>query len=78
LRQANVGEARQNLIVEGKDFQTREGFMPKAVVPSHQLSLVVGSGEGILVLLGKRRRRVECQPMMMNGVRVRSLVGRRR
>ena len=52
--------------------------MPEAVVPSHQLSLVVGSGEGILVLLGKRRRRVERQRVTMIGVRVRSLVGRRR
>ncbi len=77
-RRANVGEARRNLTVEGKDFQTQEGFVPEMVVPSHQLSLVVGSREGILILLGERRRRVECQRVTMNGVGVRSLVGRRR
>jgi hypothetical protein len=73
-RRVNVGETRRNLTVEGEDFQTREGFVPEAVVPSHQLSLVVGSGEGILVLLGKMRRQVERQRVMMNGFRVRSLV----
>jgi hypothetical protein len=78
LRRANVGEARWNLTVEGKDFQTQEGFVPKAVVPLHQLSLVIGSGEGILVLLGKRRRWVEHQHVRINGVGVRSLIGRRR
>jgi hypothetical protein len=77
-RRADVGEPLRYLSVEGEDFQTQEGFVPEAVVPSHQLSLVVGSREGILVLLGKRRRRVEHQRVTMNGIRVRSLVGRRR
>ena len=77
-RRVNVGEAHWNLTVEGKDFQTQEGFVPEAVVPSHQLSVVLESREGILVLLGKRRRRVERQRVMMNGVGMRSLVGRRR
>jgi hypothetical protein len=77
-RWANVGEAHRNLTVEGEDFQTQEGFMPEAVVPLHQLSLVIESREGILLLLDKRRRWVKRQCMTMNGVGVRSLVGRRR
>jgi hypothetical protein len=77
-RQADVGKPLWYLAVEGEDFQTQEGFMPEASVPLHQLSLVVRSGEGILVILGERRRRVKRQRVTMNGVRVRSLVGKRR
>jgi hypothetical protein len=77
-RRAEVGEPLWYLAVEGEDFQMQEWFVPKAVVPSHQLSLVIGSGEGILILLDERRRRVERQRVMMNGVGVQSLVGRRR
>ncbi len=76
-RWANVGEACRNLTVEGKGLESREGFVPEAVVPMHQFSLVVGSGEGIFILLGKSRRRVKHQCLTMDGIRV-SLVGRRR
>jgi hypothetical protein len=77
LRRANVGEACRNLTVEGKGLESREGFVPKAVVPTHQFSLVVGSGEGIFILLGERRRWVKHQFCTMDGIGV-SLVGRRR
>ncbi len=77
-RRADVGNPLWYLAVEGEDFQMREGSMPKAVVPLHQLSLVVGSKKGILVLLGERRRWVDSQRVTMNSVEVRSLLGRRR
>jgi hypothetical protein len=51
----DLGELLGNLSIEGKEAELLEGEMTKAVVPSHELGLVIGCWERVLLVLLKRR-----------------------
>ena len=68
-RGANASKALGDLAIFGKSLEASEGLVAEAVVPSHQLSLIVGRGNAILVLLGERRRRVVAKGISNDGRR---------
>jgi hypothetical protein len=55
----DLGKLLGNLSIKGKEAELLEGGMTKAVVPSHELSLVIGRQERVLLVLLKRRRWIE-------------------
>ncbi len=56
----DLGELHGNLSIKGKEVELLEGGMTKAVAPLHELGLVIGRQERVLlVLLLKRRRWIE-------------------
>jgi hypothetical protein len=55
----DLGELLGNLSIKGKEAELLEGGMTKAVVPSHELGLVIGHQERVLLVLFKRRRWIE-------------------
>ena len=52
----DLGKLLGNLSIKGKEAELLEGGMTDAVVPSHELSLVIRRRERVLLLLLKRRR----------------------
>jgi hypothetical protein len=59
-RGTNRGESSWNLAVGRKPLELGERHVPKAVVPTHQLSFIIRSGNRVLVLLLERRGGIEC------------------
>jgi hypothetical protein len=52
----DLGELLGNLSIKGKEAELLEGGMNEAVVPSHELGLVIRHQERVLFVLLKRRR----------------------
>ena len=55
----DLGKLLGNLCIKGKEAELLEGGMTKAVVPLHELGLVIGRRERVLLVLLKRRRWIE-------------------
>ncbi len=74
-RGTNRGASSWNLALGCKPLELGEWHMPKAVVPKHQLSLVIGIGDRVLLLLLKRRGRIEREGVATSDVRMHSKLG---
>jgi hypothetical protein len=55
----DFGQLLRDLAISRELLEPTEGEMAEAVVPTHELGLIVGSGERILVVVVEDRRRVE-------------------
>ncbi len=55
----DLGELLGNLSIKGKEAELLEGGMTEVIVPSHELGLVIGRQERVLLVLLKRRRWIE-------------------
>jgi hypothetical protein len=75
---ANVRKLGWNLAVSRKLFQFCVGGVPETIMPSHEFSLVVGSGNGVLIVILEDWRGVEGEGVMTKKVRVRGKLRRRR
>ncbi len=72
------GESLWNLTVGCKPLELGEWHVPKAVVPTHQLSIVIRSGDRVLVLLLERRGGIKCEGLVKSDIGMRSKLGGRR
>ncbi len=77
-RGTNRGESLWNLAIGFKPLELEERHVPKAVVPTHQLSLVIRSSNRVLILLLERREGIECEGIAPSDVGMRSKLGGRR
>ncbi len=68
-RGADPSKARGDLAIESDGPEAGKREMAKAVMPPHQLRLVVGSGNTILIFLGERRQRIIMEVITNNGRR---------
>ncbi len=57
-RGANVSKALGDLAILSKRLETGEGLVAEAVMPPHQLCLIVRCSNTILILLGEERQRI--------------------
>jgi hypothetical protein len=57
-RRADTSETRRDFAIGSHGLQSREGLVAEAVMPTHQLGLIVGSRHAIFILLRERRRRI--------------------
>jgi hypothetical protein len=55
----DLGKLLENLSIKGKEAELLEGGMTEAVVPSHELGLVIRRRERVLLVLLKQRRWIE-------------------
>ena len=78
LGQRHLGKATRDLAILGKDLEFWEGEVAKAVMPSHQLGLIVGGGELEFLVFLERRRGVEGEGAAASHTWMRLVVGRRR
>jgi hypothetical protein len=74
----NVGELGGDLAVARKLLELWEGGVAKAIMPSHQLSLIIRGGNRILVGFLKHWQWVERKGIPTKEVQVRGKLGRRR
>ncbi len=63
-RGMNIGKSLLNLAIGCKPLELGEWHVPKVVVSTHQLSLVIGSGDRVLVLFLKRRGGIKREGLM--------------
>jgi hypothetical protein len=78
LGRRHLGKAMRDLAILGKDLEFWEGKVAKAVMPSHQLGLIVGGGKLEFLVFLKRRRGVKGEGAAASNAWMRLVVGRRR
>ena len=78
LGRRHLGKATRDLTILGKDLEFWEGEVAKAVMPLHQLGLIVGGGELKFLVFLERRRGVEGEGAAASNAWMRLVVGRRR
>jgi hypothetical protein len=78
LGRRHLGKATRDLAILGKDLEFWEGEVAEEVMPSHQLSLIVGSGELKFLVFLERRREVEGEGAAASNSWMRLIIGRRR
>ncbi len=71
----NRGKSLWNLAVDCKPLELGERHVPKMVVPTHQLGLVIRSGNRVLILLLERRKGIECEGIATSDVGMISKLG---
>jgi hypothetical protein len=78
LGRRHLGKAMRDLAILGKDLEFWEGEVAKAVMPSHQLGLIVSSSELKFLVFFERRRGVEEEGAVASNAWMRLVVRRRR
>jgi hypothetical protein len=68
----------RDLTILGKDLEFWEGEVAKAVMPLHQLGLIVGGGKLEILVFLKGRRGIEDEGALVSGAWMRLVDGRRR
>jgi hypothetical protein len=68
----------RDLAIFGKDLEFWEREAAKAVMPLHQLGLIVGGSEQELLVFLEGNRGVEGEGALVSGAWMRLVVGRRR
>ena len=74
----HLGKTTRDLAILGKDLEFWEGEVAEAVMPSHQLGMIVGGSELKFLVLLKRRRGVKGEGAAASNAWMRLVVGRRR
>ncbi len=78
LGRGTLAKATRDLAILGKDLEFWEGEVAKAVMPSHQLGLIIGGNELEFLVFLERRRGVEGEGAAASDAWMRPVVGRRR
>jgi hypothetical protein len=78
LGRRHLGKATKDLAILGKDLEFWEGEVAEAVMPSHQLSLIIGGGELEFLVFLERRRGVKGEGAAVSNAWMRLVVGRQR
>ncbi len=78
LGRRHLGKATRDLAILGKDLEFWEGEVAKAVMPLHQLGLIIGGVELEFLVFLKRRRGVKGEGAAASNAWIRLIVGRRR
>jgi hypothetical protein len=77
-RGANASKSRGDFPVRSQRLEVGERRVAKAVMSPHQLSLIVGSRNVVLIFLGEGRRWIEAKGIALDGKRVQTVQARRR
>jgi hypothetical protein len=78
LGRRHLGKATRDLAILGKDLEFWEGEVAEAVMPLHQLGLIVGGGKLKFLVFLERRKGVEGEGAAASNAWMRLVVGRRR
>ncbi len=78
LGRRHLGKAMRDLAILGKDLEFWEGEVAEAVMPSHQLGLIVGGSKLKFLVFLERRRGIEGEGAGARNAWMRLVVGRRR
>ena len=77
-RRVNASKSRGDFPVCSQRLEVGERHVAEAVMPPHQLRLIVGSRNTVLVILGEERQWIEAEGIALDGKRVQTVQARRR
>ena len=77
-RGANASESRGDFPVCSQRLEVGKRRVAKAVMSPHQLRLIIGSRNAVLLFLGKGRQWIEAEGIALDGKRVQTVQARRR
>ena len=69
VRGANASNSRGDFPVCSQRLEVGERRVAKAVIPPHQLRLIVGSRNAVLIFLGEGRRWIKAKGIALDGKR---------